>query len=359
MKHGRSSLTPTTPPLLFEFQNTCTRTLSVQRSYPTLPTMAEYDPYRNAPTFPDYDRESTLGLQQLEPSPVEETPSASKDAYFSGTDDVENPAQPKRTHALGLSHSSMWYLSRIQKYSSYAFTAFGLAHITNTSIVPLITRSVPESERYLLLTRPYYQGIPAEPLLVILPLWVHVFSGVALRVVRRNLNAERYGDNEGKEHKSFFSGAFWPKVSGVSKLGYPFLPLLVGHIFINRGIPNQLPGGQSNVNLSYVSHAFARHPVISYAGFAALISVGILHITWGWAKWLGLTPDQATGASGSDRQLWKKRRWYIINGVAAAVAGLWMAGGFGVIGRGGEAPGYVGRMYNEMYRRIPLVGQWM
>src|SRR3978361_1016318 len=105
----------------------------------------------------DYDKESTLGLQQLEPSPVEETPSGSKDGYFPGTDDIENPAQPKRTHALGLSHHSMWYLSRIQKYSSYAFTAFGLAHITNTSIIPLITRSVPESERYLLLTRPYYQ----------------------------------------------------------------------------------------------------------------------------------------------------------------------------------------------------------
>ncbi|KAK4542555.1 hypothetical protein LTR36_006603 [Oleoguttula mirabilis] len=307
----------------------------------------------------DYDRESTLGLQQLEPSPVEETPTDSKDGYFPGTSDTEHPAQPKGTHTLGLSHTSMWYLSRIQKYSSYAFTAFGLAHITNTSIIPLITRSVPESERFLLLTRPYYQGIPAEPLLVILPLWVHVFSGVALRVVRRNLNAERYGDNEGKEKKSFFSGDFWPKVSGVSKLGYPFLPLLVGHVFINRAIPNQIPGGQSNVNLSYVSHAFARHPVISYAGFAALISVGVLHITWGWAKWLGLTPDQVTGAAGSDRQLSKKRRWYIINGVAAAVTGLWMAGSFGVIGRAGEAPGYVGRMYNEMYRRIPIVGQWM
>ncbi|KAF2764958.1 DUF1691-domain-containing protein [Teratosphaeria nubilosa] len=304
----------------------------------------------------DDREESVLGLQQLDPSPVEETPSGTKDGYFPSTDDTENPAQPHRSHTLGLSsHSPIWYLSRIQKYSTYAFTAFGLAHITNTSIIPLITRSVPESERYVLLTRPYYQGIPAEPLLVIIPLWAHVISGVALRVVRKNIHAKRYGEKRGT---SFFSDRFWPKVSGSSKLGYAFTPLLLGHIFINRAIPNQFPGGQSNVNLSHVSHAFAKHPVMSYAGFSALIGIGVCHITWGWAKWLGLTPDQAT-SSGVERQVWKKRRWCVINGIAAAVTGLWMAGGFGVIGRGGEAPGYVGRMYNEMYQRIPVVGKWM
>ncbi|EMC92864.1 hypothetical protein BAUCODRAFT_264308 [Baudoinia panamericana UAMH 10762] len=299
-----------------------------------------------------YDRDS--GLLELEPSPVEDTPQEIKDGYFGSTDDTENPAQPKRSATLGLSqHSPVWYLSRIQKYSSYVFTAFGLAHITNTSIIPLVTRSVPESERYLLLTRPYYQGLPAEPLLVIIPLWAHVISGVALRIVRRNINAQRYG---GKT--SFLSSQFWPKVSGISQLGYPFVWLLVGHIFINRAIPNQFPGGQSNVNLSYVSHAFAKHPVVSYAGFTALISIGVSHITWGWAKWLGWTPDQVT-AQGGERQMYKKRRWYIINGITATVTGLWMAGGFGVVGKGGLAPGYIGRLYDQMYQRIPLVGQWM
>lgn len=322
----------------------------------------------------NYDRAREPSLVELEPSPVEETPSntAPGGDYFSSTtpkdsSDIENPAQPHRPHTLGLSHHSpIWYLSRLQKYSSYAFTAFGLAHIANTSLIPLLTRSVPDSERYLLLTRPYYQGLPAEPLLVILPLWTHVLSGLALRIVRRNLNAKRYGDDGGSKGDktttttSFFSSDFWPRVSGISKLGYPFLYLLAGHIFVNRGIPNQLPGGQSNVNLSYVSHAFAKHPVVSYVGFSALIGVGVLHMTWGWAKWLGLTPDQVTGVQGTDeRQLAKKRRWYVINGLAAAVTGLWMAGGFGVVGAAGKAPGYVGRMYDEMYRRIPVVGRWM
>ena len=81
-------------------------------------------------------------------------------------------------------------------------------------------------------------------------------------------------------------------------------------------------------------------------------------MTWGWAKWLGLTPDQVT-ETGSDRQAVKDRRWYVINGIAAAVTGLWMAGSFGVIARAGEAPGYVGRIYNEMYSQVPVVGQWL
>ena len=147
----------------------------------------------------DYDRNYN-GLQELEPSPVEESPLGSKEDYFPSQHTPETPPQPTRTSTLGLSqHSPIWYLTRIQRYSSYVFTAYGVAHMVNTSIIPLITRSVPESNRYLLLTRPYYQGIPAEPLLIIAPLWAHVISGVALRIVRRNLNAKRYGDSGEKD----------------------------------------------------------------------------------------------------------------------------------------------------------------
>ena len=197
-----------------------------------------------------------------------------------------------------------------------------------------------------------------EPILIIAPIYAHVLSGIAMRIYRRNLNAKRYGDSDSKGAKSFFSGRFWPTISNMSLLGYQLIPLLAGHVFINRGIPQQFPGGSSNVNLSYVSHAFAKHPAISFAGFTILVTVGCFHITWGWAKWLGLTPDQTT-EMGPDRALLKKRRWYIINGVAAAVAGLWFAGSFGVIARGGAAAGWVARQYDEMYSRIPLLGKWM
>lgn len=303
------------------------------------------------------DRDSLYSLQELEPSPVEETPSGTQDGeYFP---ESSSPSPPKRINTLGLSqHSPIWYLTRIQKYSSYVFSAFAAAHIANTSLIPLATQSVPASEPYLLLTRPYYQSWPiAEPLLIIVPLAAHISSGIALRLYRRNLNAKRYGA-ETKAERRRFSTELWPRISGISKLGFLGVPLLLGHTFINRAIPAEFPGGSSNINLSYVSHAFAKHPAISFAGFAALIGVTVFHSTWGWAKWLGWTPDQST-QMGYEREISKKRRFYIVNGIAAAVTALWMAGGFGVIGRGGEAGGWVGKQYDEMYRQIPLVGQWM
>jgi hypothetical protein len=112
------------------------------------------------------------------------------------------------------------------------------------------------------------------------------------------------------------------------------------------------------VGLEYVSHGFAKHPIISFTGFTALVGVGSWHIVWGWAKWLGLQPAQVT-QTGAEGQLRRKRRSYILNGVAFAVAGLWLAGGLGVVGRGGEATGWLAKEYDELYKRIPFVGQWL
>lgn len=291
------------------------------------------------------------GLHELEPIPTH-------DADFISNEKPSQPQQPT-TRRPGLSTpSAIWYLTRIQKYSSYVFSAFTTMHITSTSIIPLVTRSVPASEPYLLLFRPYYQSPAAEPLIVLAPLAAHVWSGIAVRVLRRNQNAKRYGEAHSKDNKAVFLTRFWPKVSGISKLGFLFSPLVVGHMVINRFIPKAHSRGSGNVGLDYVSHAFAKHPAISFAGFTALLAVGNWHNTWGWAKWLGWTPDQVTEL-GASRQLSKKRRWYIINGISALVTGLWMAGSFGVVARGGEAPGYVGRQYDEMYRMIPIVGKWL
>ena len=78
----------------------------------------------------NYAHEDSMGLTQVEPSPVEETPIESKDGYFGSTSDDGTTTSPKNTSNLGLSqHNAIWYLNRIQKYSSWAFTAFGVAHV--------------------------------------------------------------------------------------------------------------------------------------------------------------------------------------------------------------------------------------
>lgn len=303
-----------------------------------------------------YDSEREPTLEELEPSPIEDTPSSIRDSYFpSNAKDSDDPKPLQRSDTLGLSsHSPVWYLTRVQKYSSYAFSVFTAFHIANTSIIPLMTRSVPASERYLLLTRPYYQSPIAEPLIIVLPLVAHIGSGIALRLYRRSRNLKDYGAESRRDRRK----VAWPKVSGTSKLGYLLIPLLAGHSFINRVIPLLYDGGSSNINLAYVSHGFAKHPAVSFFGFSALVTVGVWHTTWGWAKWLNLTPAQVT-SSGYEAQIARKRRWYLVNGVSALLTALWLAGGLGVVGRGGEVGGWIGREYDALYSKIPFLGKWM
>jgi len=241
-------------------------------------------------------------------------------------------------------------VSRVQKYSSYAFTVFAAFHVANTSIIPLLTRSVPESNRYLLLTRPYYQSALTEPLVVALPLVAHITSGVALRFYRRHQALKKYGAETHRDRKTIP----WPTLSGTSALGYILIPLAGFHLWTTRVLPPYMHGDNSMISLSYISHGFALHPLASFGGFAALVGVGTWHFVWGWAKWLRLTPSSVP-AMDSQRHLIRKRRWYGVNTLSAFVTALWLAGSLGIVGRGGKTGGWVGREFDELYNAMPLL----
>ena len=241
-------------------------------------------------------------------------------------------------------------MTRIQKYSSYAFGVFTAFHIANTSLIPLAVRSVPEANRYLLLTRPYYQSTIAEPLVVAIPLIAHVSSGIALRLYRRRQALHRYGAETRTDKRSIP----WPTLSGTSLLGYTLLPLASFHVWATRILPMYMHGDSSLISLSYISHGFATHPFLSFAGFSALVSVGVWHFAWGLAQWMGWKPSQVSVYS-EHRDLDKKRRWYSINGVAAVVAGLWLAGSLGVVGQAGKTVGWIGKEFDDLYRYIPFM----
>ncbi|KAH7077526.1 hypothetical protein BKA63DRAFT_267267 [Paraphoma chrysanthemicola] len=305
------------------------------------------------------DDVGVLGLTEVDPSPVEETPAEYKEkSYFPDQQQGESwgPGADgvKRTGTLGLrlgDHGVVWWLTRTQRYTSYAFTLFTAFHITNTSLIPLVTRSMHSANRSLLLTRPYYQSPIAEPLLVGIPLVAHVASGIALRLYRRRQALRRYGAETRGDRRTIP----WPALSGTSALGYALVPLASFHVWTTRILPLYAHGDSSLINLSYISHGFASHPFISFAGFSALVTIGTWHIVWGAAKWLGWAPSQVS-PNESQKALVRKRRWYTINGISAVVAGLWLAGGLGIVGRDGKVVGWIGKEYDELYRYIPFLG---
>ena len=307
-------------------------------------------------------QETFVSLQQLDPSPIESP------QYELNKELPELPAAspPLRSSTLGLNasgHSSVYYrtspnlfrrstltylVTRLQKYSSYVFTVYASIHLTNTSIIPLLTRSVPASEPYLLLTRPYYQSFPFEPLLITLPIATHILSGLALRIHRRNANLARYGASTLSVSSRLERRLkVWPTVSWSSISGFVLAPLVIGHAFTNRLLPWIYEGGSSGVGLGFVSHGFAKHPVVSWMGYVALVGVAAGHFVWGVARWNGWVPV------GNSKKA--KRRWWIINGISAGLAALWMAGGLGIVARGGKADGWVGKGYDSLYAKIPLL----
>ncbi len=307
-------------------------------------------------------QDTFVSLQQLDPSPIDTPPELDEEVVH------EAYSPPKSSATLGFSgrgHGSVYYcnrllstmassmtnrhlVTRLQKYSSYAFTVFASFHITNTSLIPLLTRSVPASESYLLLTRPYYQSFPFEPLLITLPIATHILSGLALRIHRRNATLVRYGASHLSSSERFKRRLkVWPTVSWSSASGYVLAPLVLGHAFVNRLLPWIYEGGSSSVGLGFVSHGFAKHPFVAWIGYGALVAIGAGHFVWGIARWNGWV------LVGDGKKA--KRRWWAINGIATAVMTLWMAGGLGVVGRGGLTEGWIGTGYNNLYAQIPLV----
>lgn len=233
-------------------------------------------------------------------------------------------------------------MSRIQHWTSYPPLVFSVFHLVNTAIIPLSTRSVQIADDYLLLTRPYYQSFPLEHVLLTVPISLHVLSGIAIRLHRRNVALSRYGASSlriGERIKK--QVRIWPTLSWISIAGYSLIPLLAGHVWVNRLAPWVFEGGSSSVGLTYVSHGFARWPLWNWCSYVPMVSLATGHFVWGlarWRNWLGADSDKA-----------RKRNWWSVQAAWASVAALWLLGGLGVVGRAGKSDGWVGKGYDVLY----------
>lgn len=249
-------------------------------------------------------------------------------------------------------------MSRVQRYSSITFSIFTSIHFANTSLIPLVTRSAPASETYLLQARELYQTSLSEPLLVAAPVLAHVASGLALRLLRRSQNARRYA-NDAAITAGRPGVRIWPRVSWISASGYAFAVFFAAHVALNRVVPLVVEGDSSDIGLAYVAHGFARHAAVSTVGYVGLLAAGCGHMVWGAAKWLGIAPPSPSRGDAHqfvDARTEKARRrvWLGINATSAAVALVWAAGGLGVVARGGLSPGWVGKLYDGMFASVGL-----
>lgn len=260
-------------------------------------------------------------------------------------------------------------VASIQKYSTYPPTLFFALHFFNTSLVPLATRSVPASENYLLLTRPIYQSPGLEHVILTIPVLAHIASGIVLRNIRASRRARLYGTETSDQS---YLWSFWPKMNLQARLGYILVPLLGTHVLVNRVVPLMIDGGSSGIGLGYVAHGFARSPVFWNIFHLLFVATGVWHFIGGWATWMGwrvtTTRSERTnkGSLGghlvdpkSQRARRQRRMWWVVNGIAAMGATIWLAGALGVIGRAGEGSAWEAKSWNEMYSRVPIIGEWL
>lgn len=256
----------------------------------------------------------------------------------------------------------------IQKYSTYPPTAFFILHLANTSLIPLVTRSVPASESYLLLTRPVYQAPGLEHLVLTLPIIAHIASGIALRNIRAARRARLYGAETRAQRSTLY---FWPRMSLQARTGYFIVPLVAFHALVNRVTPLIVEGGSSGVGLGYIAHGFTRNPMFWNVFYFFFVTASAWHFVGGWATWMGWRVTTARkershkgsldGYRGPTETKSKRQRkmWWVVNGIAAAGAALWLAGSLGIVGRAGEGAGWEAKGWNEMYSQVPIVGKWL
>lgn len=205
-------------------------------------------------------------------------------------------------------------LTRLQKYSAFVFTGFAFLH-TTTVMTPL--GSVEAANQLLSMSRTVYHAPGMETALVWAPLTVHVFSGIALRLIRnykfRQLHdASRRHDssavrarkdvlvkNPDKEagliggFANYFGLGVKKSLSfkkfGLSPLqlsGYVCIPLLGIHILQARILPKLVEGDSSLVSFEYIGFIMNKNPILNWVVYPSLLLFLNYHIISGLITYL-------------------------------------------------------------------------
>lgn len=215
-------------------------------------------------------------LRQVDPVPLPDNDlsidSAESIAKSSSSSSSSSSSHDK-PHGT-LPRSFFAYVQKVQRYSSYSFSAFITMHAASVVVAPLW--SIEAAESTLQFTSALYQSPLIEPWLVYGSLGLHIASGILLRAHKVYLTKKHY------DKWSF------PKPTPVSISGFVLTPFLLGHMYSTRIAPQFVLGDSSLISLNFIAHFFHKHRVLSGATYFMLSFLTAYHVIWGYKKWFGL-----------------------------------------------------------------------
>ena len=228
-------------------------------------------------------------LNEVDPSPVPE-------------DDDQND----KDGIIHPHHHSHWLykhlpsilnvLQKINRYSSYAFSAFLGVHVVNTMVAPLWPSSDPLGTindtfmvaRELYLRRPFI-----EPLFIFGSAAAHVLTGIAMRVIRRVEERKYYGESLAHQYRRLRAEnkgvapaeLHHHALSNVSMAGYMLIPLFGLHVYSTRILTHKLGSG-GDTSIQYITQLLQKHKILGFGLYGSLVGIASFHIIGGWYKWM-------------------------------------------------------------------------
>lgn len=175
--------------------------------------------------------------------------------------------------------------NKVQAISAVSFSSFAIIH--GLQIASTLIGGPSAMDSSLLLGRPFYQDERMEGLLVNNSIALHLLAGFTKSTIRYlyfNNNKSNNGNNDSATLKldSNNNG----KRSGVlpyhDVTGQLFVPLIIGHYVLARGLPKKIMGDSAFIDVGIISWGLQNKKWFTWTLHLALIGTGVYHTISGF-----------------------------------------------------------------------------
>ncbi|WVW80252.1 hypothetical protein I302_102230 [Kwoniella bestiolae CBS 10118] len=202
------------------------------------------------------------------------------------------------------------YLTMTQNTSAMVFSIFLVPHLASPVVASVM--GLEGADKTLMISRDLY--LPLEPILIYLPLGVHVLSSISKRllmVISSSSPSSASSSSSSPSSASSSSKASkWTWQSLKSRLprqshqiaGYPLYILLIAHILSHRIVPSSPSAPIFELSPSELGYEYVGYNLRDWVGWGSylgLVGVGVWHGLVGGikiSKWIGLGNRSSTPA---------------------------------------------------------------